>query len=277
MPRLSHGRGALALPVMILLLWAPLWAGEALTDDAGLERFLRKGKVVSIEPIGTGVTRPRRVTLELDGVTLRAAFKHVDSRIDRAVLQDGTVQLAFTDSYHNERAAYLLARKLGIRMVPVTVVRSIGADRGALTLWVEDAITEKAFREKGVEPDEELAFQRDLMAVFDALIHNDDRNTGNQLITADNRLHLIDHSRSFRNSREVPEHFLAGRYRLTRELFQSIEQLDGDEVKKLLRRHLNGRQIKALMARRDQVLTKLQIDVQNHGEEAVFTDWTHLH
>ncbi|ANM31546.1 hypothetical protein ABI59_21245 [Acidobacteria bacterium Mor1] len=277
MPRLSHGRGALALLALILLLGAPSGAGEAPTDDTEVERFLRKGKIVSIEPIGTGVTRPKRVTLELDGVTLRAAFKNVDSRIDRAVLQDGTVQLAFTDSFHNERAAYLLARKLGIRMVPVTVVRSIGADRGALTIWVEDAITQKAFREKGVEPDESLAFQRDLMAVFDALIHNDDRNTGNQLITPDNRLHLIDHSRSFRNAGVLPEHFLTGRYRLTRELFESIEQLDGDEVKKLLRRHLNGKQIKALMARRDQVVTKLQVDLQNHGEEALFTDWTHLH
>ena len=278
MSRSSHRRLFVALAALVAVLGGLAGAAAAPVSDEELEEFLRKAKVVSMEPIGTGVTRPKRVTLERDGTTLRAAFKTVDSRIDRARLQDGTIQLAFTDSFHNERAAYLLARELGIRMVPVTVIRSIGADRGALTLWIEDAMTEKDFREQGVEPIESLDFQRDLMAIFDALIHNDDRNTGNQLITrSDNRLHLIDHSRSFRNDEELPDRFLNRRCRLTRTLWERIEGLDDERIQRLLKKHLNRKQIRALLARREHLLTKLQVDLQTHGEEVLLTDWTHLH
>ena len=44
------------------------------------ENFLTKAKIVSTRPLGSGITRPLQVTLELDGVTRLAVFKSIDER-----------------------------------------------------------------------------------------------------------------------------------------------------------------------------------------------------
>ena len=46
-------------------------------DDAAIESFLLEARVVSVEEIGSGITRPQRVLLELDGEEREAAFKNV--------------------------------------------------------------------------------------------------------------------------------------------------------------------------------------------------------
>ena len=77
MSRSSHRRLFVALAALVAVFGGLAGAAAAPVSDEELEEFLRKAKVVSMEPIGTGVTRPKRVTLERDGTTLRAAFKTV--------------------------------------------------------------------------------------------------------------------------------------------------------------------------------------------------------
>ena len=156
-------------------------------------------------------------------------------------------------------------------------MRAISGDTGGLTWWIEDAISETERLNQGTAMTPDLAFQRDLMGVFDALIANTDRNSGNQLLTPDGRLHLIDHSRSFGQEQELPEGFVEKSARLTHALLAEIESLEVAELRKLLRRHMNKKQIEALLERRDKILAKIAADRAEHGDDAVLTDWTHLH
>ena len=48
-------------------------------SDAELEDFMRTAPVVNIESIGTGVTKPKRVTQERDGMINDAVFKYEDT------------------------------------------------------------------------------------------------------------------------------------------------------------------------------------------------------
>lgn len=159
----------------------PLWP-----DRAEIERFLKKAKVTARKKIGTGVTHPEKVTLELDGVVRDACFKRVDET---------------TDNWRNEVAAYELDKLLGIGMVPPTVQRSLGSRGGCLQLWVTGASLDKY---DGGFPD--LAGWRDQVSVmwlFDDLIANVDRHLNNGMVSPGHRLVLIDHSRSFRDMVEL--------------------------------------------------------------------------
>ena len=53
---------------------ADVFQGEA------AENFLTKARIVSSRPFGSGITRPLRVQLELDGVQHEAIFKSIDVR-----------------------------------------------------------------------------------------------------------------------------------------------------------------------------------------------------
>src|SRR5215207_4560632 len=53
---------------------AAVFQGQAAED------FLNKARIVSSRPFGSGITRPLRVTLELNGVTHEAIFKSIDVR-----------------------------------------------------------------------------------------------------------------------------------------------------------------------------------------------------
>ena len=265
----------------LLLLWlaavGTAFAGEPSEEDRATERSLKKGRVVSMKEIGTGVTRPKKVELTYEGETAKAAFKDVNFSKPLARLGDGTVEAGFTDSYRYEPAAYLLARRLGIQMVPVAVTRSIGGKPGALIAWIDGAMTEKERRAEQDEVGADLEIQQDLMEIFDALIANVDRNLGNQLITrADGRLYLIDHSRAFREDTELTDRFLARDLQLTRELHAALQSLEYKELRSMLKSFLKPKQIKSLLVRRDAILQKIEIDMQNRGD-SVFCDCLHLH
>ncbi len=161
--------------------WAPLWP-----DAAEIETFLKKAKVTEKKKIGTGITKPEKVRLELDGQVRFAAFKKVGRR---------------SDSWKSEIAAYELDKLLGLGMVPPTVQRRIGLRRGCLQLWVE-GVTMNEFEGEAVDP----GFWRQQVSVmwlFDDLIANVDRHLNNALVTADQRLVLIDNSKAFNTDRRL--------------------------------------------------------------------------
>jgi hypothetical protein len=271
-PCFPLSRFLLAATAVGLAALAPAWS-----SDAELERALSEGRVIDIESIGTGITKPQRVTLEWEGRTLRAAFKTVDIQESRLTRFESGGKLHFTDRYQYERAAYLLDRELGLNMVPVTVLRKIDGDRGALIAWVEDAFSESERREQELasEHTREVLCQQDLMRVFDALILNDDRNLGNQLYTrSDWRLHLIDHSRAFRMARRLPESYTSQPSNLPRWLLERLERLEGDRLRELLDDVLSRARIRSLLGRRDRIVEKAREDIERYGAGIVFHEKT---
>lgn len=266
------------LPILCLLLPAilPQCLAEekaARVDDATMERILREGRVVEIKELATGITKPQRVTLEWEGQRFRAAFKTVDiENADVTRFRTG-FKLHFTDRYANERAAYLVDRMLGLDMVPVTVLRKLGDAEGALIAWVDDAINEIERSEAEIGPDDRrvLLCQQAVMRTFDALIGNDDRNWGNQLFTPEDwRLHLIDHSRSFRLERDLPEKYVEQPSSLPRWMLEAMEALDRDTLEDALEETVTRRRIKAVLERRDRIVEKARRDAETYGEGVVF-------
>ena len=245
-------------------------------SDDEIERFLREAEIVDIEEIGTGITKPRRATLRLDGRTARAAFKDADiQELNPQRFERSGNTLSFTDRYAYERAAYLLDRALGMGMVPVAVIRRVDGRTGALIDWVENAVSEADRRKRNLLPEDPrlLATQRSVMSVFDALILNEDRNLNNQLITtSDWKLHLIDHSRSFRLGKKLPESFAGSPVALTRDLHDALGRLNEADLRDEMDGLLSRAQIRSLLARRDRILEKTARDLEQYGEALVFVD-----
>lgn len=159
----------------------PLWP-----DAEAIEHFLKEADVVERVEIGRGITKPEKVTLEMDGVVRHAVFKRIDKD---------------HDNWRYEVAAYELDKLLDLGMVPPTVERRIGGRKGCLQLWVQGVTMEKY---EGTPPDVDLwRRQVSAMWLFDDLIANIDRHLNNAMVSPEHRLILIDNSKTFRSFRDL--------------------------------------------------------------------------
>ena len=270
--------GALALQARGLSASSERRGGETIEvarlSDAEIETVLLEGRVVDRKQIEVGITLPDRVWLEHEGRRLSAAFKYLDyDRPGLTEFRNAPPELNFKDSFRYERAAYLLDRLLGLDMVPVSVLRRLQGKRGALVVWIDDAITEKERLELKLAPEDTrlLIRQRASMRLFDALIYNLDNNLGNQLWTQqDWKLHLIDHSRSFRQRKSLPEGFSKRPVSLTPELYETLRGLDRERLEEALEEALSPGEIKTLQARLDLILEKIELDRREYGDPYVF-------
>jgi len=244
------------------------------TGAVEVETFLREAEVVSTEPIPQGITEPLKLLLQRDGVRAHAIFRrHHD--VDRGVrLDDGTRLKFFVDSYKGDVAAYRLSRLLGMHNVPPTVVRRVRRTLGSVQLWVEGSRTQASvLREAGAMPSELLA-RRGLqiweMRVFDNLIDNIDRNPGNMLWSETWDLWLVDHTRTFARSTELPS--CDRIHRCSRRLYDSLPKLDEESVGRELDGLFGRFEIQALLVRRDLILQRLRRLIDERGEAAVLFD-----
>ncbi len=162
---------------------------------AEVEDFLRSAEIVSMEKMSAGTNKRKRK------VVLRQGNHRA-----KAILRTGyeikdTPGGGFVDSYMSELAAYEMAGLLGMDTVP-PVVRRKG---GSLQIWIENATTDAARRKAGQEPADRESFERQMadLYAFDNLIANTDRNPGNILIDGDDKVWLIDHTRSFAGQEEL--------------------------------------------------------------------------
>jgi hypothetical protein len=233
---------------------------RAAAPDAEIEAFLLAAEVTAVEEIGTGVTRPRRLTLA-DGLrTARAAWKDVNRQFARR--DTGSPRrdvLYFSDRWQHEIAAYRVDRLLGLGLVPVTVERALRGRPGSAQAWVEGAHTERERVERAIPLGDPAAYARssELMAVFDALIYNTDRTQENILLTEPgSRMWLIDHSRAFALRPGLPP-LERGRPAMAPALVERLRELDRERLDGALRGLLTRGQIRAILARRDRLLRGL--------------------
>lgn len=233
--------------------------------DAELLDFLETAPVVKKKVLSSGSTQPWKLTLERDGIRANAIFRHVDiNENERSIRQ-------FRDWYGFEVAAYEVDRLLGLGHVPPATLRQLEGVEGSIQLWVENARSETDRMDSGDEIEDmgRFRFQKYRMEVFDILISNFDRNTGNQLIDGDGKLWFIDHTRSFRrlptlDSREVKV--------CERPLWERLQALDPAEVKKRLSPYLDSTQLKAFEKRWTKLVERLRARIDEKGEAAVIIE-----
>jgi hypothetical protein len=207
--------------------------------------------------IGTGVAKPQRLTLELDGVVRRACFKKIDVKEQ--------------DSWRHEIAAYELDKLLGLGRVPPTVERVVGGRKGSVQLWVTGLTMEDW---DGRFPDiEGWRDQVSVMWLFDDLVGH----LNNALVSPEHRLILIDNSKTFRyektlrndlNARGTGTHarfwgvdFDASRERYPtrypRDLVERLRALTDDQIKDAIKRYVWGSPQRLVLRRREMILERL--------------------
>jgi len=242
--------GGQAVPVPC----SKVWVGH----EVEMQEFMRTARIVRVEDVPLGVTKPKRAFFEPGGPIESAAWKPLRPGMRRG----------FMESYKAEIAAYELDKLLGLQMVPPYVERRIDGEYGALSLWVEHVrgwnIEQPV---KGADP---AAWNRQVvrMKMFDMLIGNIDLNQGNLLYDAEHHLILIDHSRAFTTLKDISK---VGRVsRVDRDLWNRMLALDEAGLTTTLRRWISGGEIRAILARRDRMQEEIARAVAARGEPAVF-------
>lgn len=271
-----HSRGVTVLTVSLgMLLLASVGAsGQIIPDlDGEIESCLTNGKILRGTEELTGVTRPLKVEVECDGTKRDAIFKSLDEkRMGATKLAGGVTEFNFTDSFRYERAAYVLDRLLGLDMVPVAVLQRRRGTDGVLVDFIPDAVHENRVSKALSGPQiAALTRQKSRMQMFDSLIYNTDRRPENMLVDeSTGKLYLIDHSRAFREQKELQDVFAEGRVWLSREMYDNLVALDEAKLASLLEDVISKAQIEAVLARRDLIVAKIDKDRQEYGDDSVF-------
>ncbi len=182
-----------------------------------------------------------------------------------------------------EYVAYELNRMLGMDHVPpVAYRRKIDVDfqqfaEGALLFKVPDAhLLKKVPEEKwGVNKDALLSDTK----ILDVLIQNSDRHHGNFLrgqhwADGSYRPALIDQAAGFRSGADVKltddNAFLTGKVRVVRKsTYDALKALSYDSLKSKVGEFLSHGEIKAVLSRRDGVVSYFDKRIEKHGYDKV--------
>ena len=229
-----------------------VWGGH----ESDIEKLLVEGKVIKMEDVPIGVTKPQRATVEGTPV-IRFAWKPLTPGYSKG----------FMESYKAEIAAYKLDRMLGMNMVPPIVERNMNGRTGAAVLWVENVRPWSVEKPpQGPEPMWSLQLTR--MKMFDLLIANIDRNQGNLIYDADWHLFLIDHSRGFIGKKDLKG--IAPLGRVDRQLWEKMAALTIEDLDRGLEKWVGNNEKKALLTRRDLMAKQIAEMVAKRGEKSVF-------
>lgn len=253
------------------------WLGEdgaplPFRTDAEIEAFLASAEVVDSESLPVGITGPRRLTLEKDGVRAAAVFRHFDRKYDDRTVVGGRMYVDLTDSYRFEPLAYRLARLLGIDCVPTAIIRRVGRQDGSVQIWVYGSYSELDRAEQQLTPPNAARWvrQRQQMLLFDLLIGNVDRNAGNILYDEAWKMWLIDHTRAFYTRAPLDE--LDALVSVQRTVWERLRGLQAAQMEAELGALLSGVRAGWLLERRDRIVEHLQGLIDEYGAEAVIYD-----
>ena len=227
-------------------------------SDAEMEDFLLNGRIVENIDIGTGVTKPKRLTIRQGDREDYAVFKYEDT--DPGLERRGSYSSRRhndSDRYQYDMAAYTLDRLIDLQMVPVSVIRKVDGTEGVVGAWIPNAINERDRGEQEIAFDSHCAKdeQYRLRFLFDVLVYNEDRNLTNIIWTRDDfMLKFIDHSLAFRSTERRPKQYRKIELRLSDLTEARLKSLSEEQLMEKLRPWLHPRQIRAIIARRDLIL-----------------------
>lgn len=262
----------LIFAAVVCLLWARV---SAAADDTTLTKeqikeFLLTAKIVNSKESSKGITHPSRLTLSDGKVTHDASFQRIDEHKSTAQMAGGRTELNFVDSYKYNIAAYQLAELLGVDdMLPVYVERKWKGDSGSLSWWLPVKMDEEErVKQKITAPDVD-AWNNQMyrIRVFDQLVYDTDPNLTNVLIGEDWKIWRIDFTRAFRLSKDLqdPNDLV----RCDRQLLEKLKALDGNQLAEKTKHYLNKDEVKAVMARRDKIVSRFQLLITEKGVGAV--------
>ncbi len=237
--------------------------------DAELLEFLRTAKVRGIKDIGTGITNPKKMKLEKDGILANAIFRDVSEDKIQASMGGGGTEMFFRDEATFEPAAYELSLLLELPWVPPAVKRSYGGKDGSIQIWLEGVTQFTDMQKKKIEPPDRVRWSKQLhvMRVFDNLVYNTDRNQGNMLIDKQWRLWLIDHTRAFRRQENLRTPDLL--IQCDRGFLDRLRNLNEGLVRGKLKPYLRKSEIDALFERRRKLLAHFDRLIRERGETQV--------
>ena len=237
------------------------------------EDFLRTAELVSSRQLGgsEAVTKPWVLVLKKGDVTHQGLWKNAQGRMG-----------GYWEGWNYEIAAYLLDKHIGLGMVPPTVERRFQGERGSCQYWVDNSMSLRDRDEKNIKMPLAKNFSWNratyMQRLFDNLIANEDRHKNNIFITADWRMVLIDHSRSFRTSGRFTKSLLYSAKNpegprlmseLPRALVEKVKALSFDAIRAVVGEYLTDEEIKAVLVRRDLILQEIERLVKVNGEDKV--------
>ncbi len=246
---------------------------EEIAESEKWEDFLQTAEVTGQEQMISreSVTSPWHLTLKKDDVVHDALWKNPEGRMR-----------GFIEGWKWEIAAYRLNKHLELNMVPPTVERRFQGSRGSCQLWVTYEMSLKKKEEEKIKTPSYKVFPWNraiyLQRAFDNLIANDDRHQNQILITKDWRMILIDHSRSFRSSKEFTKGLIyTAKHKegpklmreLPRAFVEKLKALNFEVIKNVVGEYLTDDEINAILARRDLMLQEIDKLIKEFGEENV--------
>lgn len=209
---------------------------------AEIEEYIRSAEVTGIDD----VNRPSRGRFVPGGPVEFIAWKPI-----RPVRYNG-----YWESYKSVIAVYELDKLLALGMVPPAVEKRVKGELGAAVMWVSAV---KSFKDVGGEPGQQGipgppaaligAWNQQLTKakMFDNLIANMDSSLGNWLVDPAWNLILIDHARSFTDSKDLRHKLM----QVDQELWAKMKALDEATLTAALGKWLDKSAIAATLQRRD--------------------------
>jgi len=245
-------------------------ADETAPTKEQIKQFLLTAKVISSHGSKKGITNTSRLTLSDGTITHDASFQPVDEHKMQKQFSDGHTEINFVDSYKYNIAAYMLAEMVGFDdMMPVYVERKWNGQTGSLSWWLPIKMDDADRMHQKLEPPDKEAWNNQMykIRVFDELVYDTDPNLTNVLIGEDWKLWRIDFSRAFRFNKELkdPKDLV----KCDRQLFEKLKALDGNELGEKTKKYLSKDEVKAVMARRDKIVTFFQKQIAEKGEGEV--------
>ena len=230
---------------------AKIWVGR----HQEIEDYLRTAECVSTDTAPSGLPGSLRCTLRPGGPVARMYWRPTPPGLTRG----------FWMSYKAEVATYELDKILNLDMVPPTVEREFNGNRGSMVLWVEKLV---AWKFPDPPPDSiKVDWDKQLarMTMFDNLIGNQVRNTGNMVRDAKWNLILLDHVATFRSGTELPSRMT----RVDAALWTRVQALTRSQLDSRLGPWLDNDEITGILARREKMKAAIDALIADKGAAAV--------